>query len=50
MPSDGKLVIRGEQVVDIRDFGIASPTVLMLRIYPDVVVGLQIEAELEPQT
>ena len=50
MPSDGKLVIRGEQVVDIRDFGIASPTVLMLRIYPDVMVGLQIEAELEPQT
>ena len=41
------LVIRGEQVVDIRDFGVVSPTVLMLRIYPDVVVGLQIEAELE---
>ena len=50
MPSDNRLVIRGEQGVDIRDFGIASPTVLMLRIYPDVVVGLQIEAELVPQT
>jgi hypothetical protein len=50
MPSDRRLVVRGEQVVDIRDFGIASPTVLMLRIYPDVVVGLQIEAELEGQT
>jgi polyisoprenoid-binding protein YceI len=50
MPSDRRLVVRGEQVVDIRDFGIASPTVLMLRIYPDVVVGLQIEAELERQT
>jgi DNA-binding PadR family transcriptional regulator len=50
MPSDRRLVVRGEQVVDIRDFGIASPTVLMLRIYPDVVVGLQIEAELEDQT
>ena len=50
MPSDHRLVIRGEQEVDIRDFGIASPTVLMLRIYPDVVVGLQIEAELERQT
>ncbi|MEY2552882.1 MAG: PadR family transcriptional regulator, regulatory protein PadR, partial [Ilumatobacteraceae bacterium] len=50
MPSDHRLVVRGEQVVDIRDFGIASPTVLMLRIYPDVVVGLQIEAELERQT
>lgn len=50
MPSDHRLVIRGEQMVDIRDFGIASPTVLMLRIYPDVVVGLQIEAELDQQT
>ena len=35
----------GEQVVDIRDFDIASPTVLMLRIYPDVVVKLYVEAE-----
>jgi PadR family transcriptional regulator PadR len=50
MPSDHALVVRGEQVVDIRDFGIVSPTVLMLRIYPDVVVGLQVEAELEEQT
>ena len=50
MPTDRRLVVRGEQVVDIRDFGIASPTVLMLRIYPDVVVGLQIEAELDRQT
>lgn len=47
MASDHKIVVRGEQVVDIRDFGIASPTVLMLRIYPDVVVKLQIEAERE---
>ena len=34
----------GEQVFDIRDFDIASPTVLMLRIYPDVIVQLQVEA------
>ena len=39
-------MIRGEQMVDIRDFGVVSPTVLMLRIYPDVVAGLQIEAEI----
>jgi DNA-binding PadR family transcriptional regulator len=50
MPSEHRLVVRGEQTVDIRDFGIASPTVLMLRIYPDVMVGLQIEAELDSQT
>ena len=42
-----RLVITGEQVFDIRDFAIPSPTVLMLRIYPDVQVRLHVEAELE---
>ena len=42
-----RLVITGEQVLDIRDFAIPSPTVLMLRIYPDVRVRLQVEAEPE---
>ena len=41
----GRLSVTGEQVVDIRDFDISSPTVLMLRIYPDVVVKLYLEAE-----
>lgn len=50
MPTDHSMVVRGEQVVDIRDFGVVSPTVLMLRIYPDVVVALQVEAELERPT
>jgi hypothetical protein len=45
LPSAGQLVVSGEQVFDIRDFDIASPTVLMLRIYPDVLVQLQVEAE-----
>jgi DNA-binding PadR family transcriptional regulator len=45
---DHRLVVTGEQVVDIRDFGLASPTVLMLRIYPDVRVRLHVEAEPEP--
>ena len=48
--SDRSLLVRGEQMVDIRDFGLVSPTVLMLRIYPDVIVGLQIEAELEARS
>jgi hypothetical protein len=43
----GGLLIRGEQAFDIRDFAIPSPTVLMLRIYPDVRVSLQAEAEPE---
>jgi DNA-binding PadR family transcriptional regulator len=41
----GRLVITGEQVFDMRDFDIPSPTVLMLRIYPDVRVRLHAEAE-----
>ncbi|MGH9081722.1 MAG: helix-turn-helix transcriptional regulator [Acidimicrobiales bacterium] len=45
--SDSHLVITGEQVFDVRDFAVTSPTVLMFRIYPDVRVRLQAEAELE---
>ncbi len=47
LASSDRMVVSGEQVLDIRDFEIASPTVLMLRIYPDVRVQLQIEAERE---
>jgi polyisoprenoid-binding protein YceI len=45
--SERSLVVTGEQVFDIRDFDVPSPTVLMLRIYPDVRVRLHVEAELE---
>ncbi len=44
--SDRRLIITGEQVFDIRDFAVPSPTVLMLRIYPDVRVRLHAEAEI----
>lgn len=42
-PGD-RLVISGEQVFDIRDFAVPSPTMLMLRIFPDVRVRLYAEA------
>lgn len=45
--SDHRLVVTGEQSFDIRDFAIPSPTMLMLRIYPDVRVRFHAEAELE---
>jgi DNA-binding PadR family transcriptional regulator len=45
-PSAGVIRVSGEQAFDIRDYGIASPTVLMLRIYPTVSVRLQVEAAL----
>jgi DNA-binding PadR family transcriptional regulator len=44
---EGKLVVAGEQAFDIRDFSVSSPTMLMLRIYPDVKVQLHAEAVLE---
>jgi hypothetical protein len=47
MQSARTLAIRGEHGFDIRDFNISSPTVLMFRIYPDVMVKLQLEAELD---
>jgi PadR family transcriptional regulator PadR len=43
--SDLRLRVKGEQVFDIRDYDVPSPTVLMLRIYPDVRVHLHVEAE-----
>jgi DNA-binding PadR family transcriptional regulator/polyisoprenoid-binding protein YceI len=45
--SDRRVVVTGEQVLDIRDFAIPSPTMLMLRIFPDVRVRLHVEAKLE---
>jgi DNA-binding PadR family transcriptional regulator len=41
----GRLLATGEQVFDMRDFSVRSSTVLMFRIYPDVRVRLQVEAE-----
>jgi polyisoprenoid-binding protein YceI len=41
---DGMLDIAGEEVIDIRDFDIELPSVLMLRIYPEVKVSLQLRA------
>jgi len=42
--SDQRLVVSGEKVIDIRDFEIAAPAMLMLKIYPDVRVFLHLEA------
>jgi DNA-binding PadR family transcriptional regulator len=44
--SADRLVVSGEQAFDIRDFKIPSPTMLMLRIFPDVRVRLHAEAKL----
>ena len=46
-PSPERMVVEGEQVLDMRHFHITPPTVAMLRIYPDVRVQLHLEARLE---
>ncbi len=38
------VVVSGSAALDIRDFDIALPSALMLRIYPDVVVRFRVEA------
>jgi hypothetical protein len=43
----GQLVVTGEQTFDIRDFRVPSPTILMLKIFPDVRVRLRLEAARE---
>ncbi len=48
--ADGeRLSVSGDHVFDIRDFGIELPTVLMLRIYPDVTVRLHVDADWVPR-
>lgn len=47
-PDEDGLRIQGEHVFDIRDFEIAMPSVLMLRIYPDVRIFLALS--LRPET
>jgi polyisoprenoid-binding protein YceI len=40
---DNTLVIRGEQILDVRDFNLETPTTLALKIYPDVWVEMHLE-------
>ncbi|MEV6981366.1 YceI family protein [Sphaerisporangium sp. NPDC051017] len=48
VPDDRTLVIEGEQVFDVRDFGLQPPKMLMLRVHPQVRVRVRIVAEREP--
>lgn len=41
---DNMLIAEGRESVDIRDFEIDLPSVLMLKIYPDVSVGFRLAA------
>ncbi len=49
LSGDGSALVTGSQMIDIRDFGISLPTMLMLRIYPDVNVRFHIKAIRTPE-
>jgi hypothetical protein len=40
-----RLVADWQQVIDIRDFGVDPPRILLLRVYPEVTVTVHIEAD-----
>ena len=46
-PDEQLLVIEGEQIFDIRDFGVQPPKILMLKVHPDVRVRVKVVAEQE---
>ena len=46
-PDTDVALVYGEKIIDIRDFDIPSPAVLMLKILPDVRVRMSLEAERE---
>ena len=46
-PDERSLVIEGEQVFDIRDFGVDPPKILMLKVHPDVRVRVKVVAQQE---
>ncbi len=41
------LEIEGEKVIDMRDYGLTPPRLLMLRVHPDVTVRARLVAERE---
>ena len=46
-PDERSLLIEGEQVFDIREFGVEPPKILMLKVHPDVRVRVKVVAQQE---
>jgi polyisoprenoid-binding protein YceI len=44
-PDERSLLIEGEQVFDIRQFGVEPPKILMFRVHPDVRVRIKVVAQ-----
>ena len=46
--SDGAFELAGERAIDMRDFGLTPPKLLIFRVYPEVQVRLRLVALSEP--
>lgn len=44
-PSEATMCLEGEHEFDLRDFSLEPPKVMMLRVYPEVVVGVRVLAK-----
>jgi polyisoprenoid-binding protein YceI len=44
---DETVEVEGEKVIDLRDFGLQPPKILMLKVYPDVKVRAKVVATRE---
>jgi polyisoprenoid-binding protein YceI len=47
LPNERTVIMSGESVFDIRDFGMDPPRILMLKVQPEVTVRVEIVAEKE---
>jgi polyisoprenoid-binding protein YceI len=43
-PDDQTLVLEGEEVFDVRDFGLQPPRLMMLRVHPETKVRIRVVA------
>jgi hypothetical protein len=40
----GDIALTGEDVFDIREFGMKPPSMLMVRVYPEIAVRVELHA------
>ncbi len=45
MPDDSSIELKGESVFDIREFNMKPPSMLMLKVYPEVAVRVELHGD-----
>jgi polyisoprenoid-binding protein YceI len=45
---DGGVLLSGEDVFDIREFGMKPPSMLMIRVYPEIAVRVELHGTRDP--